>query len=393
MNLRPFRFWLLASMFLALHAAPLYAWGPEGHRITGKVAEEYLSDQARTAIDTLLGGRTLTDVSVWADDVRQREEYQWTAPLHYVNAPRDASRINMRRDCENGLCVVGAIQHFTEVLKNEDGQRTEKERREALKFIVHFIGDVHQPMHVSYSDDRGGNRLRVSFINYRDTNLHRVWDTDMIRYRMNGGWPDLAREVQAMITDDHLSRWRQSLDPVVWANESLAITRRIYAELPRSDELGQDYYEHYIGDVLKRLAMAGVRIANLLNDVFPEEHARATDAADDDDDEAKEAGEGGDDDDAPQPTGIAQYLRIVEGDSCGRADGRFIYLENIHDSKPIRARIRRTWSTPNGERSAEESVIARPGESGRRRLGCSEQLIGRGEVRQFRWDIVEAEFR
>lgn len=377
-------------MLFVISSVPALAWGPEGHRITGRVAEEYLSDQAKAAIDEVLGGRTLTDVSVWADDVRQREEYQWTAPLHYVNAPRDASRINMRRDCDNGLCVVGAIQHFTEVLQNKTGERTEQERREALKFIVHFIGDVHQPMHVSYRDDRGGNRLPVSFVNNRDTNLHRVWDTDMIRYRINRGWPELAEEVLEMITDDHLSRWRQSLDPVVWANESFAITRRIYDELPRSGELGQDYYEHYIGDVLKRLAMAGVRMANLLNDVFPEEQTQANDTADDD---PEETSEGDDDDDAPQPTGVAQHLRIVEGDSCGRADGRFIYLENTHDSQPIRARIRRTWSTRNGERSAEENVTVRPGESNRRRLGCSQQPVGRGEVRQFRWQVIRAEIQ
>jgi hypothetical protein len=384
---------VLTSCIAVLFSTAAFGWGPEGHRITGSIAEDLLTDQAKAAVRDLLENQTLVDVAVWADDVRNQEKYQWTAPLHYINAPRDATRINMRRDCENMMCVVGAIQHFTEVLLNAEGQRSRREQREALKFIVHFIGDLHQPMHVSYSDDRGGNRLRVSFLGDNDTNLHRVWDTDLIRRRMNGHWTDLAGEIRAMITDDHLRHWRRESDPVAWANESFAITRRIYAELPRDLQLGPDYYERNIGDALERLAMAGVRIAEVLNRVMPEARAGRPDMPPGDEFVDRPPAPGPDPAPAPAPAGPRDHVRIVEGDSCGRGDGKFMYLENTHESRIIRVRIRRVWTTPVGERSTEETIVVRPGQGDRRRLGCSEQQISRNEVRRFRWEILEAEFR
>jgi hypothetical protein len=381
---------ILSCLCALMVTSTAAAWGPEGHRITGRIAGEYLSDKAKDAVSELLSGRTLADVAVWADDVRQEDAYQWTAPLHYVNVPRDARRIDMRRDCENGMCVVGAIHHFAEVLQNKDGKRSRTEQREALKFIVHFIGDVHQPMHVSYRDDRGGNLLRVSFVNSPETNLHRVWDTDMIRLRLGDEqWSTLAREIQASITKDQLARWRQATTPVAWANESLTITRRIYSELPRSGELGRDYYEHYIGDVMTQLAAAGVRMADLLNVLFAD---GLPDAAGETVGERPED-DAGDGRETTPPSGVAQYLRIVEGDTCGRGEGRFVFLENLHESKVIRARVRRTWTTPVGERSVEENVVVRPGEGSRQRLGCSEQPVGRNEVRRLRWEVIDAEFR
>jgi hypothetical protein len=262
------RWSLLAGVVLlgSAWAAPGAAWGPEGHRITGAIAERYLAPPARRAVRELLDGRTLADVAFWADEVRGRPEYEWTRPLHYVNVPRDATGVDVQRDCPGGLCVVQAIIDAARGLR--DPHRSTGQRAEALKFLVHFVGDVHQPMHVAYGDDLGGNRLPLKFFD-QETNLHRLWDSGLLRRRLGGThWRRLSRTLIRESDDTQVASWASTLDPVPWADESLQITRRIYRELPRgpaAEALGEAYYRRNIDEVLRRLTMAGVRIAALLN--------------------------------------------------------------------------------------------------------------------------------
>lgn len=166
------------ALIAVLIPATSFGWGRDGHRIIGHIAEQFLSTNARAAVRDLLGDESLADVSTWADEVRGSPAYRWTAPLHYVNSPPGSDGYDAQRDCADGCCVVGAIEHYADVLR--DSQAPRPVRIEALKFLVHFVGDVHQPLHAGYGVDRGGNDVKVFFFG-DNTNLHSLWDSGLIR--------------------------------------------------------------------------------------------------------------------------------------------------------------------------------------------------------------------
>lgn len=369
---------LLTCAAACAFTATAIAWGPEGHRITGEIAAAHLTDESNAAIENILGNANLARATTWADEVRDRREHEWTMPLHYINVPRSAGSINMDRDCENGLCVVGAIRDFEKKLR--DPQTPLNERRDALRFLIHFIGDIHQPMHVSYRDDLGGNQIDVVLFG-EQSNLHRVWDTGLIRGRLGeGGIGALSQELNDAITPELKAQWTRSLDPVIWANESLSITQRIYKELPRGGELGQPYYERNIGDVLERLAMAGIRMAAMLNDIFDSDDSKP-DKDDVKDDEQEDA----------ETNPALDALRIVTEESCGHDGGNMMYLRNGDESRTIEAIVRQSWEDRGRARSTERTIVVRPGDANKQRLGCSRQSAG--EARAFTWEVIDARFR
>ncbi|MFO0961544.1 MAG: S1/P1 nuclease [Phycisphaerales bacterium] len=255
---------LLACVTALVATAPAVAWGPNGHRAGGAIAYSYLTPEARKAVDDLLGGQSLADASNWADEIRSNNAYDWVKPLHYVNIPRGADKIDLSRDCPGGNCVVAAITKYADVLR--DPKSTRDQRIEALKLLAHFVEDVHQPLHASYADDKGGNMITVKLFGKR-TNLHALWDSGMIDHRLGkgGSWDKWASSVRGRITDQNLKQWRASIDPSVWANESVSITKRLYAGLPANGEIGDPYIDANFNAVEERIAMAGVRLAAVLN--------------------------------------------------------------------------------------------------------------------------------
>jgi len=260
---------IAATMILPVLSS--FGWGYDGHRIVGKIASFYLTEKAKSKVRKLIGNESLAEVSTWADEVRREDAYSWSSKLHYINFPRNSSEIDLDRDCRDGACVVGAIDRFSTELA--DPSLSRKERVEALKFLVHFVGDIHQPFHVSYASDRGGNRVKTDY-NEEQPNLHSVWDTHLIKTRMgDGDWKALARELKNEITVINRRRWKRTLDPLKWAQECVPITRGIYGRLNWPDdgefrELPASYYLENIEIVEGRLKIAGVRLAGLLNEVF-----------------------------------------------------------------------------------------------------------------------------
>lgn len=164
---------LFVSFVLFVQSA--FAWGPQGHMVVAQVAELNLTPTAKKALNQILEDRTLPDVANWADSIKGNPAWAHTKPWHYVDIPdgEDYSTIEHTHDGD----VVAAITDMVEVLKNKDASADEKEN--ALKFIVHFVGDVHQPLHVGKPDDHGGNSLKVTFEG-RSTNLHSLWDSILI---------------------------------------------------------------------------------------------------------------------------------------------------------------------------------------------------------------------
>ncbi len=252
-----------------------HGWGGNGHRIVGAIAASYLTEQARATVTDLLGDETLATASTWADEIKSDESYNWAYRLHFINLPRGVEKVDLARDCVGGDCVVAAINKYSAIMADSGAER--EDRIEALKFLVHFIGDIHQPLHVSYADNLGGNTVKVSwFGKTADTgpfgdfewNLHGAWDFGFISQRTGSDWVALALRIRADINDLQLINWSSTRDPEEWANESYYITRQIYDQLPKDKVLGQGFYEQHIATVETRLASAGVRLAALLNRSF-----------------------------------------------------------------------------------------------------------------------------
>jgi|SRR5215471_6908510 len=261
-----------ATILLALaYATPSLAWGTDGHQIIATIAARELTPAARTQVGQLLGGNPTAAMiasSMWADEIRpQRRE---TAPWHYVDIPVRASGYVARRDCAGNDCIVAQIEREIRIVG--DRSLLTPVRTEALRFLIHFVGDIHQPLHAADNDDRGGNQIRVQ-INRRRTNMHAVWDTDVVE-ALGGNPVVVANRLEADMSAAKHQSW-QSGTPADWANETFHIAvREIYAT-PRSFDqpglviLPRDYPQRERGVTEEQLSKAGVTLASVLNRIFP----------------------------------------------------------------------------------------------------------------------------
>jgi len=248
---------LLFWSICLLGSANALAWGADGHRLIAELAEAQLAPAAKAEVEHLLGqepGATMVSVSTWADEVRRPAG----APMHYVNLPLDDCNYVRSRDCEDGRCVIEAIRRQVDVLKSG---APDVERLVALKYVVHFIGDVHQPLHVGLASDKGGNQFQVRAFG-RGTNLHGVWDRELIAHRP-GGQSQLLRDAGALGPAGD----SRSSDPVKWAGASCVISRSsgFYPEDRRIDGA---YIARWDSALVTQLALAGRRLAQTLNDAL-----------------------------------------------------------------------------------------------------------------------------
>lgn len=265
MTLPGARYFLATYALAGMACMPLHAvaWGADGHRLIAEVADGMLSAPAKTEALRLLAlepGATLASVSTWADEARTPT----TAPWHYVNLPRDANcTYNPDRSCVQGACVVSAIDHQAAVLASG---ASDEERLKALKYLVHFVGDVHQPLHAGFADDRGGNTYQVQFAGH-GTNLHAVWDSGLIRE-----WPGGLGALREAISRDNSAADTKA--PAAWAEEScrIADAEGFY---PAGHKLDDGYAERWDPVLARRMAEAARRLAVTLNRVLvrPAAHA------------------------------------------------------------------------------------------------------------------------
>ncbi|KQW51211.1 MULTISPECIES: S1/P1 nuclease [unclassified Roseateles] len=238
-------------------AAPLSAsaWGADGHRLIAELAESQLSPAAAAEVGRLLSlepGATMVSVSTWADEKRSGV----TAPLHYVNLPEGDCTYRRERDCAGGRCLVEAIVTKVQVLKSA---APDTERLLAMKYLIHFVGDIHQPLHVGLASDKGGNQFQVRAFG-RGSNLHAVWDGDLIRRRA-GGMSQLLQEASAAAPRTH-----DTVDPARWARES-CIVRSAAGFYPLDRTTGPSYAARWDGTLVAQIALAGRRLAEALNSV------------------------------------------------------------------------------------------------------------------------------
>jgi len=269
------KLWLCILVIVLLAPTLAFAWGRDGHEIVARIAEARLIPKARAGVEALLGRtESMASVANWADQIRKdREE---TGPWHYVNIPYEMRGFDEARDGKNGDNVVNKIVDFATVLN--DRKRSDADREEALKFLIHFVGDLHQPLHsTDRNDDKGGNFRLVFFLDQPEAvNLHRVWDSEILKHMMNDGEKkesveEMAARIATSITDKQARQWTAG-DPVAWVNEShkLAV-ETVYADVPADGppvKIGEAYVTRAEPVIEMQLARAGVRLADVLNRVF-----------------------------------------------------------------------------------------------------------------------------
>lgn len=249
---------LAATLF---GSCPALAWGRLGHRVTGEIAQHYLTPAARTQVTAILGTEDLAEASNYADVMRADPSTFWqktASPWHYVTVPPHTHYGDVAAPPEGD--AVTALAGFARTLR--DPKASHDDKALALRFTVHIIGDLQQPLHAGNGTDKGGNDVRVNWFG-RSTNLHSVWDSDMIDGE-GLSYTEMTAWLLRRITPADRTRW-SSVEPRDWIAESAALRDGIY---PAQPSLSYDYSFANLPVAERRLAMGGVRIAAYLNDLF-----------------------------------------------------------------------------------------------------------------------------
>lgn len=256
------KIYLLFVAFILISNTSLASddWGKTGHRVTGEIAEQYLSKTAKKAIVSLLSGESLAFVSTYGDEIKSDDSYRKYGPWHYVNFPFD-STYETHPKSDRGDIIV-AINTCIDILKS----KTESKENKAfhLRLLVHFIGDLHQPLHIGLAEDKGGNDFQVRWFN-EGTNLHTVWDTKMIEH-YNMSYTELARNTKKL-SQQELSAIKSG-SIIDWMNESRTICKDVYKNTKVGEKLGYRYMYDYFTTVRSQLQKGGIRLAAILNKIF-----------------------------------------------------------------------------------------------------------------------------
>jgi hypothetical protein len=249
---------LALALIFAVQSA--FAWGQTGHRVIGQIAEWHLSKKAAKNIEKVLGPNSLAMVSTWMDEIRSDSTYDYTNTWHWVTIPDD-TKYNKEIQEEAGD-AYGMILEMAAALKTDT--LTQQEEEEYLMMLVHLVGDIHQPLHVGTGEDRGGNDVKVEWFG-RSSNLHRVWDSEMIDGKQLS-YMELAQHLNRRATSRLVEQW-QSAAPEQWLDEAMGMRPEVY-DIPEDKRLGYQYsYKNY-PSAEDRLLLAGVRLAGLLNEIY-----------------------------------------------------------------------------------------------------------------------------
>ncbi len=237
-------------------------WGQVGHYVTGQIAENHITEKTAAEIERVIGKETIASATVWMDDIRSDDNYDYTNTWHWVTIPDGMTYEEAEKNSDGD--IIWALEKLIDELK-EGGLSAEQEY-DHLKMVMHMVGDIHQPLHVGTGDDMGGNQVRVQWMG-NNSNLHRVWDTDMIMSRQMS-YTELAMNIDT-IDPEKVAEW-QSATVREWAYESVSYREDVY-DIPDNNRIGYEYrYKNY-DTVQKRLVQAGVRLAGVLNDIYDSE--------------------------------------------------------------------------------------------------------------------------
>ncbi|SFS80431.1 S1/P1 nuclease [Lutibacter maritimus] len=235
-------------------------WGATGHRTIGKIAEGYLTSKAKRKVEELLNGKSLALVSTFGDDIKSDKRYKEFYTWHYINMPFDVKYEDSEKNKDGDL--VSGINKCKEVLLDKNASKEDKAFY--LKMLVHLMGDLHQPMHVGRSEDKGGNDIQVRWFN-DGTNLHSVWDSKMIEH-YNMTFTELADNTDKISKEQ--IKYLQKGSIADWANETQQLAIKVYGSAEVGEKLGYNYVYNNFELVRSQLQVGGIRLAEVLNTIF-----------------------------------------------------------------------------------------------------------------------------
>lgn len=251
---------LILSVILFSVSLQSYGWGQNGHRVVGQLAEWHLNKKAKRNIGALLKHESLPMVANWMDEIRSDPKYRHTAPWHYLTV-EDGKNYDPKIQEKGGNAYE---QLLTIIFALKTGDLEQGQEIEYLKMLIHLVGDLHQPLHVGRGDDRGGNDIDVYYFN-KKTNLHSVWDTQMIEGK-NLSYTELAQYLN-LRADRATIKNLQEADISNWLKEAQRYRPLVY-EIPANKRLSYKYDYNNFFVVEERLFAAGIRLAGILNAIY-----------------------------------------------------------------------------------------------------------------------------
>lgn len=255
------QFFLILSVIASLG---LVSWGVKGHQAVAQIAENHLTPKTREAIQKIMGHESLSTASTWADEIRSNPAYKGTGIYHYVNLPSGLTFDQFT----NAVKTMPEDNVYKIVLRCEhelrDSTISKSRRVIALRFLVHLIGDLHQPMHTSHADDKGGGTLSVMLMGYH-YNLHSLWDEGLIDHE--GLSSKQMATAYDTATPEEIRKW-QSDDLMIWLWESYQIATILYQEAAENPNFDETYHKEHIIVLQKRIEKGGIRLAGVLNGIF-----------------------------------------------------------------------------------------------------------------------------
>ena len=259
--MRSFRKLLLLNLF-ALYTLQAFSWGQKGHDTVAFIAQKHLTERTRCAVDSLLDGYSLVYWANWLDNASHTPEFEYTATWHYKNIDEGFEFDDAPLIPEGN--IVKAIYDQVEVLKDKDALKDQKFL--ALKMLVHFLGDIHQPMHLGHATDKGGNYHKVSFFN-NDTNLHSVWDTNLLEAAHKWSHSEWQEEIDRISPEMEILYLSEG-NPDKWGKETFDVCTEIYSSTPDNFNIEYDYIAKWTPTIEMQLEKGGLRLADLLNSIF-----------------------------------------------------------------------------------------------------------------------------
>jgi hypothetical protein len=258
--------WMAAVGLLITLAVPanVFAWGKLGHRVTGGIAEHYLNAKARAEVRKLLGNESLAMAGNWADFIKSDRSYDYLGPWHYVNINAGLSRQEVMKLLQEdaGVDLYTRLNFLIKELKSKNLPRDKQVFY--LKLLIHLVADAHQPMHMGQPQDRGGNNIKLYWFG-EPTNLHRVWDEQLIEFQQLSYTEHIA--AINFVTADQKNNWmKQTVGE--WVYESYEIAQKLYTEVKPEDKLLYNYNYYHVNTMNQQLLKGGVRLAGVLNDIF-----------------------------------------------------------------------------------------------------------------------------
>lgn len=253
---------LLVVISLLLLSPEAFSWGKTGHRVVGEIAQRNLNAEAKKGVKDLLGIEDLSRVSTWPDEIRSNRKYDYSAPWHYTSVPTGKTYFDQKRNKDGD--VIEALFRFEETLR--DPKKSKEEKAEALKFMVHMMGDLHQPLHVGLAEDRGGNNVRLKWFK-NETNLHALWDESIVDFEQLS-YTEYASYLNHFTKDEKKEFPKGTF--LDWAKESMDLRSVVY-DTGGSESAGYEYHHKIKPTMELRLRQAGLRLASLLNSIFKKE--------------------------------------------------------------------------------------------------------------------------